>query len=53
MPKELLMLLGKKPNNKTVQSILCGQCSGYIHIYTSLSFPYFCLWGEYRTSTVW
>lgn len=50
MPKELLMLLGKNNNNKTVQSILCGDCSGYKHIYTSLSFSYFCLWGVYMNT---
>lgn len=60
MPKERLMLLGKKkinqPNNKkTVQSILCGACSGYEHIYASLSSPLFLSLGclhKYRTSIV-
>ena len=50
MPKELLMLLGKNNNNKTVQSVLCGDYSGYKHIYTSLSFPCFCLWGVYMNT---
>lgn len=50
MPKELLMPLGKTNNNKTVQSILCGDCSGYKYIYASLRFPYFCLWDVYMNT---
>lgn len=55
MSKELLMLLWKN-NNKTVQSILCGECSGHKHIYTSLEFSLFLSLGcshAYGTAIVW